>query len=88
MSDKLPSIRIIRNTFNKLEKLENQLSELMVFKGFEGGFAYRADESNLCFEWEYENDNKVSPIKTQKELDHLLSCNFEEALIFLEERSI
>lgn len=60
----------------------------MTAKGFEGGFAYRADEDSLCFEWEHENDNKVSRIGTQKELDQLLQFDFDEALAFLEERSI
>lgn len=88
MSDKLPTIRVIRNTFKKLGKLEDQLTELMIEKGFEGDFAYRADEDSVCFEWEHGNDNKVSPIGTQKELDQLLQFDFDEALAFLEERSI
>ncbi|WP_429959969.1 hypothetical protein [Enterococcus sp. AZ196] len=88
MSEKLPTIKVIRNTFKKLGRLEDQLTKLMVEKGFEGGFAYRADEDSLCFGWEHENDNKVSPIETQEELDQLLQFDFDEAIAFLEKRSI
>ena len=88
MSEKLPTIRLLKNAYKKLEELEEQLTKPMIEKGFEGGFAYRTDEKSLCFEWEHENDNKVSPIITQKELDHLLECNFDDAVVFLKERSI
>lgn len=88
MNKKLPTVRIIKNTHEKLSRMEKQLSEIMSEKGFDGGFTYRADEYNLCYEWEYGQINMVSIIENQKELDYLLESSFDEAVEFLEARSV
>ncbi|WP_144324565.1 hypothetical protein [Enterococcus avium] len=88
MTNKLPTVRVIKNTHEKLRRLEKQLSEIMSEKGFDGGFTYRADEYNLCYEWEYEQISMVSIVENQKELDYLLESSFDEAVKFLEDRSV
>ncbi|WP_270997227.1 hypothetical protein [Listeria seeligeri] len=84
----IPAMDQMLSKIKELEGLKTKLNCLMRAKGFDGEFNHRRDEYGLCFEWEDEIDAKVAKISLQEELDKLVSLPFEEAVLFLESKSV